>query len=36
VVDVLRHRLVLSYQAIAEGISSDDVIKEIVKQVAVA
>jgi MoxR-like ATPase len=36
VVEVLRHRLVLSYEAIAEGISSDDVIKEIVKQVAVA
>ncbi|MFQ3323961.1 MAG: MoxR-like ATPase [Pseudomonadales bacterium] len=36
VVEVLRHRLVLSYEAIAEGISSDDVIKEIIKQVAVA
>jgi len=36
VVEVLRHRLVLSYEAIAEGISSDDVIREIVNQVAVA
>lgn len=33
--DVLRHRLILSYEAAAEGISSDQVIDEIVKQVAV-
>jgi MoxR-like ATPase len=34
--DVLRHRILLSYEANAEGISSDKVIKEIVKRVAVA
>ena len=34
--DVLRHRIMLSYEANAEGISSDQVIKEIVKRVAVA
>lgn len=32
---VLRHRLILSYEASAEGISSDQVIDELVKQVAV-
>ena len=32
---VLRHRLILSYEASAEGVSSDQVIDEIVKQVAV-
>ncbi|MFT5505911.1 MAG: MoxR-like ATPase [Gammaproteobacteria bacterium] len=32
---VLRHRLILSYQAVADGISSDQVVDEIVKQVAV-
>ncbi len=34
--DVLRHRIMLSYEANAEGVSSDQVIKEIVKRVAVA
>ena len=34
--DVLRHRVMLSYEANAEGISSDQVIAEIVKRVAVA
>jgi MoxR-like ATPase len=34
--DVLRHRIVLSYEANAEGITSDYVIGEIVKRVAVA
>jgi MoxR-like ATPase len=34
--DVLRHRILLSYEAHAEGMSSDQVIKEIVKRVAVA
>jgi MoxR-like ATPase len=34
--DVLRHRIMLSYEANAEGKSSDQVINEIVKQVAVA
>ncbi len=33
--DCLRHRLILSYEANAEGISADDVIDEILKQVAV-
>jgi MoxR-like ATPase len=33
--DVLRHRLILSYEANAEGISSDQVIAEMVKLVAV-
>jgi MoxR-like ATPase len=33
---VLRHRLVLSYDAMADGINADQVIDEIVKQVAVA
>jgi MoxR-like ATPase len=32
---VLRHRLILGYEAVAEGISSDQVVDEIVKQVAV-
>lgn len=33
---VLRHRLILSYEAAAEGISPDAVVEELVKQVAVA
>jgi MoxR-like ATPase len=33
--DCLRHRLILSYNANAEGISADQVIDEILKQVAV-
>ncbi len=33
---VLRHRLILSYEAAAEGVSPDQVIEEIIKQVAVA
>lgn len=33
---VLRHRLVLSYDAMADGITSDQVIDEILRQVAVA
>ena len=32
---VLRHRLILSYEAVADGISTDQVVDEIVKQVAV-
>jgi MoxR-like ATPase len=32
---VLRHRLILSYEAVADGISTDRVVDEIVKQVAV-
>ena len=34
--DCLRHRIILSYEANADGVSSDDVISEIVKLVAVA
>ena len=34
--DVLRHRVILSYEANAEGITPDQVLVEIVKQVAVA
>ena len=34
--DVLRHRIMLSYEANAAGITADQVIDEIVKQVAVA
>jgi len=34
--DCLRHRLMLSFEANAEGVSADQVIDEIVKQVAVA
>ena len=33
--DCLRHRLILSYEANAEGITADQVIDEILKQVAV-
>ena len=33
---VLRHRIALSYEANADGVSSNDVINEILKQVAVA
>lgn len=33
--DVLRHRLILSYEAQAEGINSDHVINEVLKHVAV-
>jgi len=34
--DVLRHRIILTYEANAEGITPDQVIAELVKQVAVA
>lgn len=33
--NVLRHRLILSYEAVAEGITADRVVDEIIKQVAV-
>jgi len=33
--DVLRHRLILSYEAEAEGISSDDVIRQLIARIAV-
>ena len=34
--DCLRHRLILSYEAQAEDINSDDVIDELLNQVPVA
>ena len=34
--DVLRHRILISYEAEAEGISADDVIQELIKQVPVS
>jgi MoxR-like ATPase len=33
--DVLRHRLVLSYEALADGVSADDVLRELIAAVAV-
>jgi MoxR-like ATPase len=36
VYEVLRHRLILTYEAVAEGISPDDAVEELLKQVAVA
>ena len=33
---ILRHRMILSYEALADGVSPDDVIDELVRQVAVA
>ena len=33
---ILRHRLILTYDALAEGISADDVVDELIRQVAVA
>jgi MoxR-like ATPase len=32
---VLRHRLILSYEAEAEGITSDEVIKQLIARIAV-
>ena len=34
--DVLRHRLMLTYEANAEGVTANQVIDELLKQVAVA
>lgn len=34
--EVLRHRILISYEAEAEGISADDVIKELLQQVPVS
>jgi len=34
--DILRHRLVASYEANAEGVSKDQIIDELLKQVAIA
>jgi MoxR-like ATPase len=36
VADCLRHRLILSYEANADGLSADDVVKKVVDKVAVA
>lgn len=33
--DVLRHRIILSYEAMADGMTTDDVIKAIVSRVAI-
>ena len=33
--DVLRHRLVLSYEALAEGRSADDIVAAVMAHVAV-
>ena len=33
---VLRHRMILSYDALADGIDSDTVVDELLRQVAVA
>ena len=30
---VLRHRIVLSYEALAEGISADDLVQRVMKRV---
>jgi MoxR-like ATPase len=31
--DVFRHRLVLTYQALAEGKTADDLIREVMKKI---
>ncbi len=36
VYEVMRHRLILTYEAVAEGVTPDDTIRELLKQVAVA
>ncbi|MFZ4701304.1 MAG: AAA family ATPase, partial [Candidatus Methylumidiphilus sp.] len=33
--DVMRHRLILSYEAEAEGVSADQFIRELIRRVAV-
>ena len=33
--DILRHRLILSYEAGAEGITTDHFIKELISRIAV-
>ncbi len=33
--DVMRHRLVLSYEALSEGISSDDILKRIIDHIPI-
>ena len=34
VYDVLRHRIILSFEALAEGLTADDVIKSLIKAVS--
>ena len=34
--DVLRHRLVLSYEALADGLNADEIVKRVMKKVPVA
>ena len=34
--DVLRHRILISYEAEAEGVTADDVIQELIKLVPVS
>jgi MoxR-like ATPase len=34
--DTLRHRILLSFEAEAEGLSSDDIIRELIRRVPVA
>jgi len=34
--DCLRHRLILAYEANAAGIGADDVVDELLRQVAIA
>jgi MoxR-like ATPase len=33
--DVLRHRLILSFEAEAQGVTTDDAVDELIRQVAV-
>ena len=33
--DVLRHRLVLSYEALAEGLDADQIVQRVMKKIAV-
>jgi MoxR-like ATPase len=31
--DVMRHRIIVSYEALSDGVSSDDIIRQILKAV---
>ena len=33
--DVIRHRLVLSYEALSDSVSSDDILKKILDRIAI-
>lgn len=33
--DILRHRIILSYDAIAKGLSSDDIIQKILESIEI-